>query len=175
MALLGTAAEAVTTQADAAGGCDGVKNGEWGFHTGESQDPWWQVDLGETQAIARVMIWNRTAAAERARQIRVLLSEDGKTFRQVYQHDGTVFYGFADGKPLVVELHGQAGGSSVWRSPGKSYFHLDEVEVFGVGDPRREPGAASPCGPSQRFGMVVCSHRGHGREVDWAALRPADR
>ena len=94
VALLSTAAEAVTTQADAAGGCDGVKNGEWGFHTGESQAPWWQVDLGETQPIARVTIWNRTAAAERARQIRVLLLEDGRTFRQVYQHDGTVFYGF---------------------------------------------------------------------------------
>lgn len=119
VALLSTAAEAVTTQADAAGGCDGVKNGEWGFHTGESQAPWWQVDLGETQPIARVTIWNRTAAAERARQIRVLLSEDGRTFRQVYQHDGTVFYGFADGKPLDVELHGQAGRFVRLALPGK--------------------------------------------------------
>ena len=80
MALLSTAAgSGYHRQADAAGGCDGVKNGEWGFHTGEAEDPWWQVDLGETQPIARVVIWNRTAAAERARQIRVLLSEDGKT------------------------------------------------------------------------------------------------
>jgi len=28
----------VTTKADAAGGCDGIKNGEWGFHTDPSKN-----------------------------------------------------------------------------------------------------------------------------------------
>ena len=31
--------ERVTTKSDAAGGCDGIKNGEWGFHTGATNDP----------------------------------------------------------------------------------------------------------------------------------------
>ena len=37
----------VTTRLDAAGGCDGVKTGRFGFHTASGEiDPWWQVDLG---------------------------------------------------------------------------------------------------------------------------------
>jgi len=35
-----------TAEQDAAGGVDGVKNGSWGFHTDNENDPWWQVDLG---------------------------------------------------------------------------------------------------------------------------------
>ncbi|NOS69161.1 MAG: hypothetical protein HOP33_04445, partial [Verrucomicrobia bacterium] len=37
----------LSTSDDAAGGCDGVTNGKWGFHTGLEANPWWQVDLGQ--------------------------------------------------------------------------------------------------------------------------------
>jgi len=137
VALLGGVAAPVTTQADAAGGCDGIKNGQWGFHTGECDEPWWQVDLGETQPIGRVTIWNRTDAPDRAREIKVLLSEDGKAFHPIYQHNGTVFMGFTDGKPLAVEVKGQKGRFVRLALPGRAYLHLDEVEVFGVGDGRK--------------------------------------
>ena len=40
----GLPGKATTTAQDAAGGCDGVKTGYWGFHTASGeQDPWWQV------------------------------------------------------------------------------------------------------------------------------------
>ena len=38
-------ASGVTVEQDAAGGCDGVKTGKWGFHTQNEAQPWWQVDL----------------------------------------------------------------------------------------------------------------------------------
>lgn len=167
VALLGACSEPVTPAADAAGGCDGIKNGEWGFHTGESDNPWWQVDLGETQPLARVTIWNRTAAAERARNIRVLLSEEGKEFQQVYQHDGTVFYGFADGKPLVVELHGQAGRFVRLALPGKGFLHLDEVEVFGAADPQQNLALHRPANQVSVSSWSVAHSEGR-IEVDWA-------
>ncbi|MCL4178057.1 MAG: discoidin domain-containing protein [Verrucomicrobia bacterium] len=132
VALMGTVTRAVSTQADAAGGCDGVKTGEWGFHTGGSPAPWWQVDLGEEAVIERVVIWNRREAAERAARIRVLLSEDGQAFRQVYQHDGTIFGGLAGGQPLTVELPEATGRFVRLALSGQDYLHLDEVEVFGV-------------------------------------------
>ncbi len=166
VALLGQVSAAVTTSADAAGGCDGVKNGEWGFHTGDSENPWWQVDLGTTQSLARVMIWNRTSAAERAREIRVLLSEDGKGFRQVYQHNGTVFGGFTDGKPLVVDLHGGAGRFVRLALPGRSFFHLDEVEVFGVADPHRNLALHRPADQISVSTWSV-DHTDKPVEVDW--------
>ena len=84
---------------DAGGGRRGggrrLKDGKWGFHTENEKEPWWQVDLGTPQALDRVLLFNRCDGGFAARngQIRVLLSEDGKEFRQAYQHDGTVFLG----------------------------------------------------------------------------------
>ncbi len=49
---------------DAAGGCDGVKDGGHGFHTEKQDQPWWQVDLGKRQPVARVVIWNRCDCPE---------------------------------------------------------------------------------------------------------------
>ena len=63
----------ITPQSDAAGACDGVKNGQWGFHTEAEDSPWWQVDLEDDYAIARVVIWNRCeGVAPRASRLKVL-------------------------------------------------------------------------------------------------------
>ena len=48
-----------TTRSDAAGAVDGVKNGLYAFHAGHEPNPWWQVDLGSEQSIARVVVYNR--------------------------------------------------------------------------------------------------------------------
>ncbi len=121
----------VKPQEDAAGGCDGVKNGKWGFHTENEDQPWWQVDLGESQPLSRIVLFNRCdGTAGRNSRILVLLSDDGKNFQQVYQHDGTVFLGQVDKKPLSVPLDGQKARFVRVQLPGKSYFHLDEVEVY---------------------------------------------
>ena len=139
----GQPAERVKPEEDAAGALDGIKNGKWGFHTADEEHPWWQVDLGRPAALERIELYNRCDLAQRAARIMVLLSDDGKSFRQVYQHDGTVFYGFTDKKPLVVALHGQEGRHLRLQLPGKSYFHLDEVEIYAVGD-RRNVGRGKP-------------------------------
>jgi hypothetical protein len=50
----------VTTRQDAAGGCDGQKTGTYGFHTGGSDPkPWWQVDLGRSMPLAKIVVYNR--------------------------------------------------------------------------------------------------------------------
>ncbi|MDP6359548.1 MAG: discoidin domain-containing protein, partial [Planctomycetota bacterium] len=79
----------ITPEMDAAGAVDGIKNGKWPFHTGMEKEPWWQVDLGSKQPIARVLIWNRSdSAASRASRLMLRISDDGKTWRTVYQHNG---------------------------------------------------------------------------------------
>jgi len=124
----------VTAQQDAAGGVDGVKDGKWGFHTADEENPWWQVDLGKPAALDRVVLYNRCdACAGRNARIMVLLSDDGKTFRQAYQHDGTTFFGFTDKKPLSAPMKGATARYVRLQLPGKSYFHLDEVEAYAVG------------------------------------------
>ena len=126
----------VTREEDAAGGVDGVKNGKWGFHTENEQDPWWQVDLQQPAKLDRIVLWNRCDGGMAARNARilVLVSDDGKEFKQTYQHDGTVFYGQTDGKPLSISLNGTKARFVRLALKGTSYFHLDEVEVFAVGE-----------------------------------------
>ncbi len=115
---------------DARGGCDGVINGQWGFHTEMEQHPWWQVDLGSELAIDRIKIYNRCDGFEaRAAHIQVLFSSDGQEFTTVYGHDGTSFGGYPDKRPLVVPLGGKPARYVRLQLPDKVYFHLDEVEV----------------------------------------------
>lgn len=124
-----------TCREDATGGVDGVKNGKWGFHTQAENNPWWQVDLGATAPLDRVVVYNRCDAAQRNTRLIVSLSDDGKNFRQAYQHPGSVFYGFTDKKPLEVKLSGAAARYVRVGVTGHNYFHLDEVEVYAVGRP----------------------------------------
>ncbi len=126
----------VTREQDAAGACDGIKDGQWGFHTEHEDRPWWQVDLGACYELDHLRVYNRTDFAERAARLVVLVSTDGKDFRQVYQHNGTTFFGHADGKPLTVALGGVAARFVRLQLPGRDYFHLDEVEVYSVGADR---------------------------------------
>jgi len=125
---------AVTPEDDAEGGCDGIKDGRWGFHTALQDDPWWQVDLGEAMPLDRVLVFNRCDhTAGRAALLAVLLSDDGQRFAQVYRHDGSVFLGQPDGKPLSVSLDGAKARYVRLQVPGSNVLNLDEVEVYRMG------------------------------------------
>jgi len=121
----------VSTPSDAAGGCDGVKNGGFGFHTNQESGPWWQVDLGAKADLGRIVIYNRcNTASERAARLHVMLGDDGKSWRTVYRHDGKVFHGLTDKKPLVVSAKGESAQFVRIRLPENTWLHLDEVEVY---------------------------------------------
>jgi hypothetical protein len=123
---------AVTTAEDAAGAVDGIKDGTYGFHTTGDATPWWQVDLGQSLPLGRIVIYNRCdgEVEERAARVAVLLSDDGKTWQQVYQHDGTKFFGQTGGPPLTVDAGGKPARFVRLQQPAGLYFHLDEVEVY---------------------------------------------
>ncbi|MCP4257663.1 MAG: discoidin domain-containing protein [Planctomycetes bacterium] len=123
----------VTPEQDAIGACDGIKDGGCGFHTENENKPWWQIDIGRRIALERLEIYNRCDLPERASRIIVLLSTDGKNFQQVYQHDGTTFLGYTDNKPLIIKLKGARPRYVRLQLPSKSYFHLDEVEIYARG------------------------------------------
>lgn len=126
---------AVTTRQDAAGGCDGVKDGTYGFHTGRDNSPWWQVDLGKSRPLDRVVIYNRCDGnvEDRAARLKVLLSDDGRSWTELYRHDGTKFFGRTGTKPLLVPARGTRGRHVRVQLPDPEYFHLDEVEVYEAG------------------------------------------
>ena len=137
----------LTTQSDAAGGVDGVKNGQWGFHTAQDREPWWQVDLEQAAPLARVLIYS-PHLPERAARLKVLLSQDGKAWRGVYAHDGTVFPGAKENKPLAVPLKGETARFVRIQLPGPQWLHLDEVEVYGQADPAKNIALGKPADQS---------------------------
>jgi len=126
----------LTTRDDAAGGCDGVTNGRYGFHTAQQPNPWWQVDLGKAAALSQVRLWNRAdndGMAERAAKFILLVSNDGKQWREAYRHNGQTFYGYRmpNRSPLIVTLTNIEARFVRVQLPGTGFLHLDEVEVIG--------------------------------------------
>ncbi len=130
---LPSAGTTVSTVQDAAGACDGMIDGTYGFHTNQDQEPWWHVDLGQEEPLTRIVIYNRgDGASERAARLSVLLSNDGHQWEQIYQHGGSPFLGFADQQPLLIPVDGRSARFVRVQLPGRQFLHLEEVEVYGV-------------------------------------------
>ncbi len=138
----------VLTKDDAAGGCDAIKNGAFGFHTNEDDKPWWQVDLQAVFELDHVLVYNRCEVSERAARLHMLLSDDGKSWRTVYKHDGTVFRGHTDNKPLNVSAQGEKARYVRIQLPERTWLHLDEVEVYGTIEPQKNLALHKPADQS---------------------------
>ena len=130
------------TQGDAAGAVDGVKDGKYAFHTAQEPNPWWQVDLGASLPIARIVVFNRLDYApglHNADTLRILVSDDGNQWRPIHDQQGKHFGGIAGAAPLEVKFSDRAVRARFVRlqilSAAPIFFHLDEVEVYGPGDP----------------------------------------
>ena len=139
----GGPARAATTREDAAGACDGVKDGKYGFHTGQEANPWWQVDLGARSPLSRVVVYNRLDYApglHNADALVLLTSDDGKTWTERHDNQGRFFGGVSGAKPLEVAFGaGEVRARYVRlqvRGGAPVYFHLDEVEVYGPAEPQ---------------------------------------
>jgi len=139
----------VTTTQDALGGVDGEITGKWGFHTLNEPNPWWHVDLGEKVPLDRVVLYNRCdSCGQRNNHIVLLLSDDGKSWTQAYQHGGTYFGGKPDNKPLTIPLGGRQARFLRLTLKGTSYFHLDEVQAYPRSDPKRNVALGKPADQS---------------------------
>jgi hypothetical protein len=100
--------------------------------------------------------------------LRLLLSDDGEKFRQVYEHDGSVFLGFQDQKPLVISLTNETTCWVRLALPGQDYFHLDEVEVFGSAQSRENLALGRPADQSS-VSLWSVAHQTAIPEPDWTA------
>ncbi|MBI5835353.1 MAG: discoidin domain-containing protein [Armatimonadetes bacterium] len=145
----------VTTADDAAGAVDGVRDGKYAFHCGLEPNPWWQVDLGQSRALRRVVVYNRLDYApglHNADTLRLLTSDDGRAWTLCHDQAGQHFGGISGAPPLSVTF---APGSVSARyvrltipSPTPIYFHLDEVEVYGEADPATNLALGQPADQS---------------------------
>ena len=146
---------AVTTQSDAAGAVDGVKDGKYAFHTNQQPHPWWQVDLGRVEAIGSGRRLQPTGLCTGIAQRRHTDSVDlgrwqhlDPALRQSRQHFGGISGAnrwrstFAPGEVAARFVRLQIP------SPQPIFLHLDEVEIYGHGRPDSKPGARKPADQS---------------------------
>jgi FkbM family methyltransferase len=116
---------------DPQGAVNGVRNGQFGFHTAFEESPWWQVDLGEVMPIGEIRIYNRVdQEAARARTLIVLVSDDNVAWRCIHRQEGRPFGGVKRG-PLRVLPERTAARFVRLQLQERQYLHLDEVEVYG--------------------------------------------
>lgn len=145
----------VTTESDAAGAVDGVKDGTYAFHTGHQANPWWQVDLGQSQPLSRVVVYNRLDYAPGLHNADTLVlstSDDGSTWTKRYDNQGEHFGGVSGAKPLEVVFAPEEVTARFVRlqipSPQPIFLHLDEVEVYGPAAPTRNLALRMPADQS---------------------------
>lgn len=111
----------------------GFTNGDlestFGIHTRTEANPWVQVDLGATETLHEVRVFNR---AEAIYQIDILplileLSDDGRVFVDVARRDEL----FTQDKPWIVKLKGRrARYVRVLEDRSPGYIALSEIEVY---------------------------------------------
>ncbi|HID22213.1 MAG TPA: discoidin domain-containing protein [Planctomycetaceae bacterium] len=117
------------------GAIDGNTNGLWSgrsvCHTRREREPWWEVDLGSTQPIERIVIWNRTDGGLQARLVPCRVSVLDAAGRVLWQRMIT------DPPDPNVELH---------LSPVSVAFRDMPTELC----PAKDPVIAGDSGPSPR-------------------------
>ncbi len=123
-----------TPEEDASGACNGNITGYYSFHTGEEDNPWWMVDLGTTEAVSEVVVYNRIdggAPSAKAAGLMIAVSNDSIAWHTVYARDDRRPFGGADGHPLRVSSKQPVSARYVRLSlPGRTMLHLDEVEIY---------------------------------------------
>jgi hypothetical protein len=114
-------------------GVDGAYTGDGkthssflGFHTGKEANPWWEVDLGSTRELTEVRIYNAEPFI-RAASLKVLLSDDGGSWKEVYDNRGRPF----GPAPLAVKLDKARARFVRVQLADTTWLHLEEVEVYG--------------------------------------------
>jgi len=128
-------------EADASRAIDGNMDGNYYnnsvTHTNEDINPWWQVDLGSTYDVTRVIIHNRTdACSDRLLNFWVFVSKTPFTSNDlaVLKNDKTI-------KKIKVAAFPNPKSSILFKTQGRyvrvqiegtQYLSLAEVEVMGI-------------------------------------------
>jgi hypothetical protein len=124
----------LSPEQDSFGAVRGFCIGTYQFHTALEECPWWDVDFGGPATVEEVRLFNRLdAGVERSSSLALLVSDDGRTWREVLHRMSDAPFGGMDGNPFV------------WSPPDRlvtrflrvmllaqTILHLDQVVIYGV-------------------------------------------
>ena len=136
LAIDGTATQSTTGWGGLASrAIDGNTSGLWGMgsitHTTNSQDAWWEVDLGQSSYIDQIVLWNRTNCCTfRLNDFNIYL--DGSLVANYSENSApTPAFKFSDlqltGQVVRIQLYGSLNE----RGSDQSILSLAEVQVNG--------------------------------------------
>ena len=95
--------------------------------TNSEPNPWWQVDLGGSYALSEIVVYNRADQwGARERDIRALVSTDGRIWTPIYLHDQSDF------QILRIDAVGRTARYVRLQLDATDYLNLVEVEVYGA-------------------------------------------
>lgn len=147
LVLSGTATQSSTFTwgtvgaSEASRAIDGNANGDWYqksvTHTDVGDpDPWWQVELSETSALSRIVLWNRTDCcwSNRLSNFRVAVLDEfqAEVFGQTYFSDG--MGSFSESFPIDLPNNTKGHYVRITLGPNASdlrVLSLAEAQVFG--------------------------------------------
>ncbi len=136
-----------TVSLDAQGAVDGELAVDYGFHTSEEKDPWWQVDLQAPFLVEEVRIYNRQHCAHRLSFFSLLFSVDGIDWHVAFRKRDDSVFGETGPAPYVVRLDGGEPARFVRvRLDGNQPLHFVECEVLGT-DLAADPSITVPDRP----------------------------
>ncbi len=136
------ASQSTTLYTTAAAAVDGNTNGNFGSasttHTESTFQPWWQVDLGTSQNLDTIRLWNRTdCCGDRLSNFYVLVSDQpfvSTNLTTTLNQAGVSNY-YTPGQAGVSHTInvGRTGRYVRVQLAGTNFLSLAEVEIFGSG------------------------------------------
>lgn len=136
------ASQSSTLYTTAAAAVDGNTNGNFGAgsttHTDSTFQPWWQVDLGTSQNLDNIRLWNRTdCCGDRLSNFYVLVSDQpfvSTNLNTTINQAGVSAY-YTPGQAGVSHLIsvGRTGRYVRVQLAGTNFLSLAEVQIFGSG------------------------------------------
>jgi FkbM family methyltransferase len=114
----------------------GPANGSYSFHTDFELNPWISLDLGSTQQLSEIIVYNRVVdgpdVAARAYSLGIFISCDGEDWELVYGKN--IPFGGVDGNPLRVkcdEIIARFIKLQILEGSPQA-LHLDLIEIYSM-------------------------------------------
>jgi hypothetical protein len=142
LALGKPATQSSTLYTTAAAAVDGNRDGNFAnasvTHTSNTFQPWWQVDLGSSQSLNTVSLWNRTdCCGDRLSNFYVLVSDQpfvSTDLNTTINQMGVSSYFFSGTAGVTTNINvGRSGRYVRVQLSGTNFLSLAEVEISGSG------------------------------------------
>jgi hypothetical protein len=125
--------QGATLAEDAGQAVNGQIDGTQKFHTEKEINPWWQIDLEQSCAVSRIVIYNAAFhTRDRLRNFKIFVCSNGDDWVEIHSKEDDLPVGSLLTGPFKLDLD-PALAFRFMRIVmlGEDFLHLDQVEIYG--------------------------------------------